>query len=79
MDVQLEAARGQLDGSKLLRLPGEQEGQVPRHGVFSRPYQSQQLRGEATDGWTSGGIDGSGRVEASQGVDGVGRKRSSWG
>lgn len=48
--TQLDAARGQLDGSKLLRLPGEQEGQVPRHGVFSRPYQSQLLRGEVTGG-----------------------------
>lgn len=46
----------QLGGPKLLRLPGEQDGQVPRHGVSSRPYQSQQLRSEGTGGL--GGIDG---------------------
>lgn len=72
---ELEAARGgpargssrQLHGSKLLRLPGEQDGQAPRHGVFSRPYQSQQLRGEGTGGsWgaSTGQID-SRRVEES--------------
>lgn len=63
-------ARGssrQLHGSKLLRLPGEQDGQVPRHGVFSWPYQSQQLRGKGTGGsWgASTGQVESRRVEES--------------